>query len=206
MLAGHRGTCFDKSEGGRRLMERGRWGRRLQSARWRQAMDWRRGMAQRASRIPLFRSMGQPPMQSGRAWIRQAWLLQARRALAFRRGLLDRMLERLELVDECLAAAIEEDVERARPRRRSQPGPPPEVQTPPSQPSYPPERERAPDRRRAALEAVFEEMEGHEEEFLDDGRPRVENVNTRLSARGEQVGATRREVDEAFDAWKRRRE
>jgi hypothetical protein len=174
-------------------MERGRWGRRLQPARWRQAVDWRRGMAQHASRIPPFRSMGQPSMQSGRAWIRQTWLLRARRALVFRRGLLVRMLERIELVDECLAVEIEEDLARERPRRRPQP-------------SYPPERETTPARRRAALEAVFSAMEGHEEEFLDDGRPRVENVNTRLSARGGQVGTTRREVDEAFDAWKRGRE
>jgi hypothetical protein len=62
------------------------------------------------------------------------------------------------------------------------------------------------ERRRAALEAVFEEMEGHEEEFLQDGSPRVENVNTRLSARGEQGGATRREISETFDTWKKRRE
>jgi len=58
------------------------------------------------------------------------------------------------------------------------------------------------DTRRAALFAVFDEMEGHEEEFLQDGRPRVENVNDRLSTPSEQGNATRTEIDEAFTAWR----
>jgi hypothetical protein len=167
-------------------------------------MVWRPSMAQQASRISLFMALGQRPMQPRGAWIRQAWLLQARRALAFRRELLDRMREQIELVDESLAAEIEEEVEREQPRRRSPQGSRPGVATPPSRPGASSERGTARERRRTALEAVFAELQ--EDEFLQDGTPRVENVNTRLSARGEEAGATRREIDEAFESWKKRQE
>jgi hypothetical protein len=165
-------------------------------------MVWRPRMAQQASRISLFMALGQRPMQPRGAWIRQAWLLQARRALAFRRELLDRMREQIELVDESLAAEIEEEAERERLRPRLRRSPRPGVATPPSRPGAPSERGTARERRRAALEAVFAELQ--EDEFLQDGMPRVENVNSRLSARGEEAGATRREIDEAFESWKKR--
>jgi hypothetical protein len=48
-------------------------------------------------------------------------------------------------------------------------------------------------------------MEGQEEEFLSDGRPRVENVNERLRAHGQEENATRQEIDEAFAAWRQSR-
>jgi hypothetical protein len=167
-------------------------------------MIWGQSLGQQAPRIPLFRGLGEGPMEPRRAWTRQAWLLQARRALAFQREWLDMMRERIELVDQSLAAEIEEEAEREQPRRRSRQGPRPGVATPPSRPGAPSERGTARERRRAALEAVFAELQ--EDEFLQDGMPRVENVNTRLSARGEEAGATRREIDEAFERWQKRQE
>jgi hypothetical protein len=56
--------------------------------------------------------------------------------------------------------------------------------------------------RRTALFAVFDEMEGQAEEFLRDGRPRVENVNDRLRTHGQEADATRPEIDEVFAAWR----
>jgi hypothetical protein len=55
------------------------------------------------------------------------------------------------------------------------------------------------------LFAAFDEMEGQEEEFLRDGRPRVENVNDRLRDQGQEANATRKEIDEAFVAWRQSR-
>jgi hypothetical protein len=101
------------------------------------------------------------------------------------------MRERMELVDQSLATELEEEQERERPRRRAQQGYRPQVQAP---------REN----RGAALQAVFGEMP--KEEFLQDGRPRVESVNERLHARGHEVDATRNEIDEAFEIWKRTQE
>jgi len=77
-----------------------------------------------------------------------------------------------------------------------------EPRIPQVQQASPPKALPPADTRRAALFAVFDEMEGHEEEFLQDGRPRVENVNDRLSTPSEQGNATRTEIDEAFTAWR----
>jgi hypothetical protein len=62
-----------------------------------------------------------------------------------------------------------------------------------------------PDTRRAALFAIFDEIAEQREAFLPDGRPRVESVNDRLSALGQQGDATQEEIDEAFEAWQQSR-
>lgn len=131
-------------------------------------------------------------MRWRRAQARRAWLRQARQTLAFRRELLEMMRERIEILDRRLAAAFEEEEESARP-------------TPAVQPVARREDRTPSDVRRAAFFAVFDEMEGHEENFLQDGKPRVEAVNDRLSASGQRAGATRNEIDEAFEAWEQSR-
>jgi hypothetical protein len=141
--------------------------------------------------MALFRGLGQRQMEPRRAWIRQAWLQQARRALSFQREWLEMMRERIEIIDQNLATEIEEEAELRRPHRRSQQATRPLAQAP---------RES----RRAALQAVFGEMP--QEDFLQDGRPRVESVNERLRARGIEAGASRNEIDEAFEIWKNRQQ
>jgi hypothetical protein len=61
------------------------------------------------------------------------------------------------------------------------------------------------DARRDLFFTIFDEMQEHDEEFLEDGRPRVENVNSRLTERNQEPGATRREIDEVFEVWKQSR-
>lgn len=127
-------------------------------------------------------------MRWRRARARQAWLRQARQTLAFRRVLLEMMRERIDILDRRLATEFEEEAESARPTQAVQ------------RIARRKDRTR-PDIRRAALFAVFDEMEEHEQEFLQDGKPRVEAVNDRLNARGQRASATRNEIDEAFEAW-----
>jgi hypothetical protein len=184
-------------------MNPGRWGRRLQGTRWRQSLG------QQASRLSLLRGLGQHPMGSRGTWIRQAWLLRARRALSLQREWLEMMRERLDIIEQNLTDEIEmeEEAGRERPRRRPQPGSRPATQERPIQSGYAAERETTPERRRAALEAVFEEMQGHEEEFTREGRPLVARVRARLSdPKYGEISATGTEISEAFDAWKRRQE
>jgi hypothetical protein len=80
-----------------------------------------------------------------------------------------------------------------------------EQRTPQGQQASPPKELPPAPTRCTALFAAFDEMEGQEEEFLRDGRPRVENVNDRLRDHGQETNATRKEIDEAFAAWKQSR-
>ena len=139
---------------------------------------------------PLFQALAQPPMYPRRAWLRWAWLRPVRQAMARRREWLEESYE-TELFDQELGAEVddEEDEEEREPRTLQ------------VQQASPPKALPPADTRRAALFAVFDEMEGHNEEFLHDGRSRVENVNDRLSTHGQEADATRKEIDEAFTAW-----
>jgi hypothetical protein len=128
--------------------------------------------------------MARPPIYSRRAWLR--WIRQAQ---ARRREWQAESYEESELFDREMEDEAEDVEER-------------EQRTPQGQQASPPKALPPADTRRAALFAVFDEMAGQEEEFLLDGRPRVENVNSRLSTRGQNADATRREIDEAFAAWK----
>ena len=147
-------------------------------------MQWRHTRAYPAPWIPLFQVLGQPPMYPRRAWMRQV-----RRALARRRERRKEISERTKLLDREPEAEAGEEREQQIPAYQ-------QAALPQALP---------PETRRAALFAVFDEMAEHQEEFLQDGRPRVESVNDRLSARGQQVSATRKEIDEAFEAWKQGR-
>jgi hypothetical protein len=77
-----------------------------------------------------------------------------------------------------------------------------EQPTPQNQQAAPPKALPPAQDRRTVLFAVFDDMGGQEEEFLRDGRPRVENVNERLRDHGQEANATRTEIDEAFAAWR----
>jgi hypothetical protein len=115
-----------------------------------------------------------------------------RQAQARRRAWLEEGYEGSEPFDHEMAAEAEDEEERAQ-------------RTPQGQQASPPrELSRAPTRR-TALFAAFDAMEGQEEELLKDGRPRVENVNDRLRDHGQEANATRKEIDEAFVAWRQSR-
>jgi hypothetical protein len=158
-------------------MNAGRWGRRWPARRWRytrvRQVPW----------TPLFRALAQPPVYPRRAWLR--WVRQAQ---ARRREWLEEDYEESELFDREMEEA-EDEQEGAQPTPQKQQATPPKA-LPPAQ------------TRRTVLCAVFDEMEGQEEEFLRDGRPRVENVNERLRDHGQEANATRTEIDEAFAAWR----
>jgi hypothetical protein len=120
---------------------------------------------------------------------RRTWLQWVRQAQARHGEWLDEDYEESELCGQEMEAeaADEEEGEQRTPQ---------EQQAPPPQ-ALPPAHTR-----RTALFAVFDEMAGQEEEFLRDGRPRVENVNERLRDYGQEANATRTEIDEAFAAWR----
>ncbi len=132
---------------------------------------------------PLFRALAQPPVYPRRAWLR--WVRQAQ---ARRREWLEEDYEESELFDREMEEAEDE-------QEGEQPTPQKQQATPPK--ALPPAQTR-----RTVLCAVFDEMEGQEEEFLRDGRPRVENVNERLRDHGQEANATRTEIDEVFAAWR----
>jgi len=148
-------------------------------------MRWRHTRGRPVLWAPLFQALAQPPVYPRRAWIR--WVRQAH---ARRREWLEEGYEESELFERRTEAEAEEERE---PR------------TPQGQQASPPRALPPAHTRRAALFAVFDEMEGQEEEFLSDGRPRVENVNERLRAHGQEENATRQEIDEAFAAWRQSR-
>jgi hypothetical protein len=56
-----------------------------------------------------------------------------------------------------------------------------------------------------ALYTVFTDMADHEDEFLPDGRPRVEAVIARLRDMGLPGKVNRDDIDEAFAQWEKRR-
>lgn len=59
--------------------------------------------------------------------------------------------------------------------------------------------------KRKLLFSIFDAMEGSDEEFIADGRPRVENVNDRAKALGfTEADFGREEIDKAFEAWQSR--
>jgi hypothetical protein len=162
-------------------MNAGRWGRRWPARRWRytrvRQVPW----------TPLFRALAQPPI-----YPRRAWLWWVGRAQARRREWLEEDYEESELYDQEMEAEAEDEEEG-------------EQRTPQEQPASPPKALPPAQTRRTALFAAFDEMKGQEEEFLKDGRPRVENVNDRLRDHGQEANATRTEIDEAFAAWKQSR-
>lgn len=157
--------------------------------RWRHIRVWETPWT------PLFQGFEQP-MYPARAWALRAWLRQVREARVWHREWLEEMYEWSEPLDdrELMAEVEAEEDEEKREQR-----------IPQVQPASPPKALPPADTRRAALFAVFDEMEGHHGEFLQDGRPRVENVNDRLSTRSAEGGATRKEIDEVFTAWKQSR-
>ena len=157
-------------------MNTGRWCRR-----W-PAMRWRHTRVRPVLWAPLFQALAQPPVYPRRAWI--WWVRQAH---ARRREWLEEGYEESELFERETGAEAEEERE---PR------------TPQGQQASPPRALPPAHTQRAALFTVFDEMEGREEEFLRDGRPRVENVNERLRAHSQEANATRTEIDEAFAAWR----
>ena len=157
-------------------------------------MRWRHTRVWQVPWRPLFLKLERWPTYPWRAWTQRAWLRQVRQAQPWHREWLEAMYEWSEPLDRELVAEVEADEdEEEREQRISQ-----------VQQASPPKALPPADTRRTALFAVFDEMEGHKEEFLDDGRPRVENVNNRLSTRGQGAGATRKEIDQAFTAWKQR--
>ena len=161
-------------------MNAGRWGRRWSVMRWR-PMRVRQGPW-----TPLLQALAQPSIYPRRAWIR--WLRQAQ---ARRREWLEEDHEESEQSDREMEAEDEEEGEQPTPR---------------GQQASPPQELLPANSRATALFAVFDEMEGQAEEFLNDGRPRVENVNERLRAHGQEANATRIEIDEAFAAWRQSRD
>lgn len=143
------------------------------------------------------------------AWALQARLRRAQQAVAFHRAWLDALDEEIAATESMLSTETgdEEPFYSAggtyRERARSAP-----VSRPRRRPEEArPERseELSEDARRDLYFAIFDEMRGHDEEFLEDGRPRVENVNSRLSERIQDPGATRREIDEVFEVWQQSR-
>jgi hypothetical protein len=132
----------------------------------------------------LAQALAQPSVYS-----RRAWLWWVRQAQARRREWLEEGYEGSEPFDREMEAEAEEEEER---EQRTSQGP--QASPPKALPPAP--------TRRTALFTAFEEMEGQEEEFLRDGRPRVENVNERLRDHGQEANATRTEIDEAFAAWR----
>jgi hypothetical protein len=135
----------------------------------------------------LFQALTHPPIYPRRAWIR--WVRQAQTR---RREQLDEEYEGSERFDQEIEAETEEEEAC-------------EQQTPQEQQASPPQPLLPAHSRPTALFAVFDEMEGQKEEFLHDGRPRVEKVNDRLRAHGQMANATRTEIDEAFAAWRQSR-
>jgi hypothetical protein len=156
-------------------MNAGRWGRRGR-IRGRQ-MPW----------TSLFQAWAQPPIDPRRPWIR--WIRQAR---ARRRGWLEEDYEEGEGSDQEMEVETEDEEEY-------------EQRTPQRQQASPPQPLPSANTRPTAFFAVFDEMQGQEEGFLNDGRPRVENVNERLREHGQEANATRPEIDEVFAAWRQSR-
>ena len=155
-------------------------------------MRWRHTRVWQAPWRPLFQGLGQRSMYPQGAWALRAWLRQVRQAQVWHREWLEEMYEWSEPLDRELIAEVEaEENEEEREQRI------PQVRQ-----ASPPKALPPADTRRTALFGVFDEMEGHNEEFLQDGRPRVENVNDRLSTHGQEADATRKEIDEAFTAWR----
>lgn len=138
--------------------------------------------------MPLFQALAQPPL-----YPRRAWLWWVRQAQARRRAWFEEGYERSQPCGDEMEAEAEDAEER-------------EQRTPPGRPASPPQALPPAPTRRTALFAVFDEMEGQEEEFLRDGRPRVENVNDRLREHGQEANATRTEIDQAFAAWRQSRD
>jgi hypothetical protein len=159
-------------------MNAGRWDRRWPARRWRytrvRQVPW----------TPLFQALAQPPMYPRRAWLQ--WVRQAQ---ARHREWLEEDYEESERCDREMEAETEDEEEG-------------EQRTPQEQQAAPPKALPPAHTRRTALFAVFDEMEGQGEEFLRDGRPRVENVNDRLRDHGQEANATRTEIDEAFAVWR----
>jgi len=135
----------------------------------------------------LFQALAPPPI-----YPRRAWLWWVRQAQARRREWLEEGYEGSEPFDHEMEAEAAEEEER-------------EQRTPEGQQASPPMALPPAHTRRTALFAVFDGMKGQGEEFLKDGRPRVENVNDRLRDHGQEANAIRKEIDEAFAAWRQSR-
>jgi hypothetical protein len=135
----------------------------------------------------LFLALTQPPIYPRRAWF--WWVRQAQARCG---EWLEEGYEGSEPFDHEMDAEAEEEEEREQRTSQGQLVSPPQALPP------------APTRL-TVLFAAFDDMEGQEEEFLKDGRPRVENVNDRLRDHGQEANATRKEIDEAFAAWRQSR-
>jgi len=132
----------------------------------------------------VFQGLAQLPIYPRRAWLQWVRQVESRR-----RAWLEEDYEESGLCDQEMEAEAEDEEEAEHQTPQEQQASPPRV-LPPAQP------------RRTALFTVFDEMAGQAEEFLKDGRPRVENVNERLREHGQEANATRIEIDEAFTAWR----